>query len=301
MSSLLNKLLVAALPALPRAFIGRFARRYVAGEQAGQALSVAKALNERGFEVTLDILGEHVDSRQEAQEVTAAYVDLYRRIAATGTRANISLKPTHLGLDLGRVLCRDNLLQVVSAGRETGNFLRIDMENSVQTDDTLALFSDCRNIYDRVGPVLQAYLHRSSDDLALILSTRLNVRLCKGIYRERPEIAYQRPSAINDNFVALARQALEGGAYVALATHDRPLIARLEQLIGDLRLPPERFEFQVLYGVPMGGKLQELQNRGFKVRIYVPFGEAWYDYSKRRLKENPDIAGYVLSNLFKKE
>lgn len=301
MSSLLNKLLVAALPALPRAFIGRFARRYVAGEQAGQALSVAKALNERGFEVTLDILGEHVDSRQEAQEVTAAYVDLYRRIAATGTRANISLKPTHLGLDLGRVLCRDNLLQVVSAGRETGNFLRIDMENSALTDDTLALYSDCRESYDRVGPALQAYLHRSSDDLALILSTRLNVRLCKGIYRERPEIAYQRPSAINDNFVALARQALEGGAYVALATHDRPLIARLEQLIGDLRLPPERFEFQVLYGVPMGGKLQKLQSHGFKVRIYVPFGEAWYDYSKRRLKENPDIAGYVLSNLFKKE
>ncbi len=301
MSSLLNKLLVAALPALPRAFMGRFARRYVAGEQVDQALSVAEALNGRGFEVTLDILGEHVDSRQAAGEVTAAYVDLYQRIAASGARANISLKPTHLGLDLGRELCRDNLLKVLSAGRETGNFLRIDMEDSSHTDDTLALYSDCRDFYDPVGPVLQAYLRRSSDDLARILSPRLNLRLCKGIYREQPEIALQQPSAINDNFLALTRQALEGGAYLALATHDRPLIARLEELIRDLRVPPDRFEFQVLYGVPMGGKLQELQSQGFKVRIYVPFGEAWYDYSKRRLEENPDIAGYVLSNLLRKE
>ncbi len=301
MSSLLNKLLVAALPALPRAFMGRFARRYVAGEQVDQALSVAKALNGRGFEVTLDILGEHVNSRQAAEEVTAAYMNLYHRIAASGTRANISLKPTHLGLDLGRELCRDNLLKVLSASRQRGNFLRIDMEDSSHTDDTLALYSDCRDFYNQVGPVLQAYLRRSSDDLARILSPQLNFRLCKGIYREQPEIAFQRPSAINDNFVALTRQALEGGAYLALATHDRPLIARLVELIRDLRVPPDRFEFQVLYGVPMGGKLQELQSHGFKVRIYVPFGEAWYDYSRRRLKENPDIAGYVLSNLFRKE
>ena len=135
---------MAILPALPRAIVGRFARRYVAGESADQALARAEALNQSGFEVTLDILGEHIASQQEAEEVTAAYVELYHRIAASGARANISLKPTHLGLGLGRELCRDNLLRVLSAGRETGNFLRIDMENSPHPDDTLAPYSDCR-------------------------------------------------------------------------------------------------------------------------------------------------------------
>ncbi|MEE9465599.1 MAG: proline dehydrogenase family protein, partial [Candidatus Neomarinimicrobiota bacterium] len=245
MSTLLNRLIVATMPALPRFIVGRFARRYVAGETAGQALDLAQSLNENGFEVTLDILGEHVRSAAEAGDVAAAYADLYHQIAATGVRANISLKPTHLGLDLGRELCRTNLLKVLAAGRDTGNFLRIDMEDSPHTDETIGLYLDCREQYDQVGSVLQAYLHRSADDLARLMSPGFNFRLCKGIYREPPEVAIQDRAAISDNFVTLARQAFTGGAYLAIATHDLPLIDRLEALIRELGVPPERFEFQV--------------------------------------------------------
>ncbi len=288
------------MPALPRFVVGRFARRYVAGETTGQALALAKSLNENGFEVTLDILGEHVRSAAEAGEVATTYADLYHQIAASGVRANISLKPTHLGLDMGWEVCRTNLLKVLAAGRKTGNFLRIDMEDSPHTDKTIRLYHDCREQYDQVGPVLQAYLHRSAGDLARLMSPDLNFRLCKGIYREPPEAAIQDQAGISANFVALARQAFTGGAYLAIATHDRPLIDRLVALIKELDVPPERFEFQVLHGVPMGGQLQDLLGRDFMVRIYVPFGEAWYDYSMRRLKENPNIAGHVLGNLFRK-
>ena len=293
-----NNLIAAALPYLPKALVGLVARRYVAGETAETALVLAQRLNEQGFEATLDILGEHVSSNEAAAAVAAAYTELYHDIARMGLSANISLKPTHLGLDIDLKTCERNLFKVLDAVTTAGNFLRIDMENSPHTDDTLALYRTCLEQHPRVGPVLQAYLYRSRNDLAALMSSPLNFRLCKGIYREPPEIAIQDRAAINDNFLALLRQAFEGGAYVAIATHDRPLITRAEELIRQLNIPPARFEFQALYGVPMKGKLEALLAAGYKVRIYVPFGEAWYDYSLRRLKENPSLAGYVLKNMF---
>lgn len=298
MFSGLNRLIVASLPYLPKTLVGLIARRYVAGETVEDALEVVKRLNEQGFEATLDILGEHVESSGEASAVADAYVELYRRIADSGLRSNISLKPTHLGLAIDGQICRESLSRILAAARETDNFLRIDMEDSPYTDNTLALYRTCLEQYPRVGPVLQAYLYRSGDDLTNLMSSPLNFRLCKGIYREPPEIAIQDRAAINHNFLVLLQQAFEGGAYVAIATHDRPLIAQAEELIRQLNIPPDRFEFQALYGVPMKGKLETLLAAGYKVRIYVPFGEAWYDYSLRRLKENPHLAGYVLKNMF---
>ncbi|MFB0515989.1 MAG: proline dehydrogenase family protein [Candidatus Neomarinimicrobiota bacterium] len=300
MPAVLNRLLVASLPYLPKALVGLVARRYVAGESKEEALSLVQRLNEQGFEATIDILGEHVDSKAEAAAVAAAYVGLYHDIARMNLNANISLKPTHLGLDIGFDTCEQNLFKVLEAAAATDNFLRLDMENSLHTDDTLALYRRCQERYPRVGPVLQAYLFRSRDDLAGLMSSPLNLRLCKGIYRESPDIAIQDRAAINDNFLALARQAFSGGAYVAIATHDRELIIRVEELIHESGLPPSRFEFQVLHGVPMDGKLEQLLTRGYKVRIYVPYGKEWYDYSLRRLKENPNLGGYVLRNLLRR-
>lgn len=296
----MNRVLVTSLPFLPRSVVGAFASRYVAGETVATALQQARDLNEKGFEVTLDILGEHVQDHEEARLVTDAYIHLYDQIAAAGIRGNISLKPTHLGLELDYHTCEQNLLRILEAAKANGNFLRIDMENSPYTDATLQLYHACLERYDRVGPVLQAYLHRSSADLAAIMSPKLNFRLCKGIYQEPENIAIQDRQGINRNYMALARQAFEGLAYVAIATHDLELITDVENFVQELGVPAERFEFQVLYGVPMKGRLEQLLAKGYRVRVYVPFGATWYDYAMRRLKENPSIAGYVMSNFFRK-
>lgn len=299
MLKLINYLIVALLPLIPKKIIGLFAKRYVAGETVPDALSTAKILNDSGFLVTLDILGEHVKTASEAKAIADRYVDLYQQIAAAGVNANISVKPTHLGLDLGLDVDRENLFAILDAAKAQNNFLRIDMENSPYTDKTIELYRSCQGRYPSVGLVFQAYLYRSVRDISELSAAPLNIRLCKGIYREAPEIAIQERKAINSNFLNLTRQALTAGAYVGLATHDQGLIDELVELVQELGTPTECFEFQVLYGVPMGTKLEELRELGFKVRVYVPFGEHWYDYSIRRLKENPDIAGNVLRNLFK--
>lgn len=296
----LHSLLVATLPYLPKRLVRLFARRYIPGETEHDALVVTEDLNRQGFEVTLDILGEHVQHESEAAGVAAAYVHLYHSIAERGLRANVSLKPTHLGLDLGFQIGEANLVQVLDAAAETDNFMRLDMEDSRRTDDTLVLYRDCLQRYPRVGPVLQAYLHRSRDDLAALMSPQLNVRLCKGIYLESPDVALQDEQAIRDNYLALVHQGFEGGAYLAIATHDRALIDAVETHIRSRNIPPSRFEFQVLYGVPMAGKLEALLTKGYTVRVYLPFGETWYDYSLRRLQENPNMVRYILRNLLRK-
>ena len=300
MTAPLNRLLVGILPVLPKALVRRFAQRYVAGESAARALAVAAKLNDRGFQVTLDILGEHVQTAGGAADVTAAYSHLYGEIAAAGVQANISLKPTHLGLDLGAEVCLANLRLVMEAARQQDNFLRLDMESSAQTDDTIRLYRQLHSSYDKVGLVLQAYLKRSAADLAGLMFPGLNVRICKGIYREPPEIGLQDGAAVNDNYTALLRQGFEGGASMAIATHDLKLIQAARRLIDELQVPPSRFEFQVLYGVPMSGTLERLLAAGYTVRVYLPFGEDWHNYALRRLKENPAIAGYILKNMLRR-
>lgn len=300
MQKLFNKLIVALLPIMPKFIISLFARRYVAGTTPQMAIKQARALNEKGFDVTLDILGEHVQSQAEAKAVTEAYVDLYDQITQSGITANISIKPTHLGLDLSQQICTDNIKQVLAAAKKNDNFLRIDMENSPHTDATLDIYQTCFADYDQVGVVFQAYLYRTKDDLSKLDSDKFNFRLCKGIYRESETIAIQDRQAINANYLALVRQILNGKGYVALATHDLGLIDGCVALINEMNIDPSRFEFQVLYGVPMKGKLEQLLALGYKVRVYIPFGEAWYEYSSRRIKENPDIAGYVFGNLFRR-
>jgi|TARA_Y100000310_G_scaffold311966_1_gene358808 proline dehydrogenase len=277
-----------------------FAKPYVAGIADDEALQIVQQLNKKGYAVTLDILGEYVNSQEEAENIRNAYSGLIQKIAAGGLNSTISVKLTHLGLALDPQLGENNILTLARDGRDNDVGITIDMENSPFTSLTFDIYKKALAIHHRMGTVIQAYLYRSLEDIKALDSPFLNLRICKGIYKEPPEIAIQDRRTINDNFVEMARSLLNGSGYACLATHDLTLIDRLEALIEAEHIPSDRFEFQVLYGVPMGNRLEELKAKGYTVRVYVPFGEAWFEYSVRRLKENPQIISYVMGNWFKK-
>ena len=294
-----NSVLASILALLPKWAAHPFARPYVAGESATEALEVVKRLNADGFAVTLDILGEHVEAAGEARSVRDAYSNLYDLLSEHGLDCNISLKLTHLGLGAESRLARESLLHLAAKAREHGNFLRIDMESSHYTDETIALYRECRESWKDTGMVLQARLRRTLSDIEALCGPDFNCRICKGIYPESEEISFTAAAEIRENFSRAARAILDGEGYAAIATHDTELIDSLEGWIIENGIPSERFEFQVLHGVPMSGRLERLLDRGYRVRVYVPFGEDWFDYSIRRLRENPRILGYVLKNLFR--
>ena len=298
--SLINSSIAALMPYLPKWVAKPFAKPYVAGEDIHTASKIVKKLNERGYSTTLDILGEHVISPNEANQILNQYINLIKNIDSNNLNSTISIKLTHLGLSLDEKLCEKNFLKLVEVAKKHNTGITIDMENSTYTTKTLELFQKGLLMHESVGAVIQAYLHRSSDDLIMLDSSKLNLRICKGIYNEPPEIAIQDRFAINNNFLKLVETIFNGKGYACLATHDLELINQLEELITNNKISKDRFEFQVLYGVPMGDRLELLKEKGYKIRIYVPFGEAWFDYSIRRLKENPKIISYILGNIFKK-
>jgi len=299
--SIINRIVINIIRLLPLAFVRIIASRYVAGESAQEALNIVQGLNENGYSVTLDILGEHSNNKFDAITITKEYLDLYVSIHNQKLDCNISIKPTHIGLDIGKDFARRNLLTLLKKAQEGNNFLRIDMESSQVTDTTLELYKECKQQYSQVGTVLQAYLYRSQNDLKMLASdSSCNFRICKGIYKESPDIAIQRRRDINSNFLLLLRYAFRNKIYVGIATHDLELLENAYEIIEELKIPTEKFEFQVLYGVPMSGWLEKHIKNGYKVRVYVPFGKDWYAYSIRRLKENPDIAGYILKDIFRK-
>ena len=298
--SWINSSIAAFMPYLPKVVAKPFAKPYVAGEDIQTACEIVKTLNDRGYSTTLDILGEHVGSSKESKQILNQYIDLIKNIDSNNLDSTISIKLTHLGLSLDEELCEKNFLELVRASNKHNTGITIDMENSIYTTKTLELFQKSLSIYEGVGAVIQAYLHRSCDDLIMLDSSKLNLRICKGIYNEPPEIAIQDRYAINNNYLKLVETIFNGRGYACLATHDLELINQLEELIANNKISKDRFEFQVLYGVPMGDRLELLKEKGYKIRIYVPFGEAWFDYSIRRLKENPKIISYILGNIFKK-
>ena len=295
-----NSALAGILTLLPKWAARPFASPYVAGTTFAQALEVVNRLNSNGFSATLDILGEHVETAAEACRVRDDYLQLYDLIAGRGLDCNISLKLTHLGLGLAGGPARENLLELADKAREHGNFLRIDMESSACTDETIALYRECKARFDGTGMVLQARLRRTLADIEALNGPGFNCRICKGIYPEPEEIAFGSAGEIRKNFSGAVRAILAGDGYAAIATHDLELIDSLEAWILEHRIAPDRFEFQVLHGVPMAGRLEKLLDDGHRVRVYVPFGEDWFDYSIRRLRENPRILGYVLKNLFRR-
>ena len=297
---MINNILASSVSVMPKWFIKLFSKSYIAGHRPKEVIDIVKNLNSQGFSATIDILGEHINSQDKTNSVTKEYIQIYNDIAKNSVDSNISVKPTHIGLDISMDLALENFKILINKASESSNFLRIDMENSKNTDSTFKIYNDLFKIYPKVGVVLQAYLKRSISDIEKLAGPGFNARICKGIYKENENIAYQDPEDISKNFLAMAKAMLAKNSYACYATHDLQLIDDLVLLTKEMDADPSKFEFQVLYGVPMKGKLKKLLKSGYKVRVYVPYGPDWYDYSIRRIKENPNIAGYVIKNLFAK-
>jgi len=295
--SLVNRVIAATLPGVPKPIVRQFSKRYIAGETLEDVIRVVKELNAQGYRATIDVLGEHVQGRQEAEEAREAYRRVLQVIHDQPLDSNISVKLTQMGLKLDKELCYQSLRLLCEMARGYSNFVRIDMEDSTCTSDTIELFLRLRRDFDNVGIALQAYLRRSLQDVQSLIAHRANVRLCKGIYREPRTIAYKEREIINRNFTLLLEELLRKGCYVGIATHDEKLVWEAYRLIHQLKLQPTEYEFQMLLGVD-----EELRriivSDGHPLRVYVPFGLQWYAYSVRRLRENPEIARYVLKNLF---
>ena len=297
---MLNKFLAISVPILPKWFVELFSKSYVAGYTSKEVLTIVKSLNDQGFSTTIDILGEHVSTLDNSEKITRKYCDLYDKINQDSVDSNISVKPSHIGLDISEKIVLNNFQKLLKRAKKNSNFLRLDMESSQSTDITFKIYNKLKLIYKGTGVVLQAYLKRSIKDIENLGSQNFNARICKGIYKENSKIAFQKPEDIRANFLKMAKLMSEKKSYACYATHDQHLIDLLLDMIKENNIDSSTFEFQVLYGVPMNGRLEKLLASGYKVRIYVPYGPDWYDYSLRRLKENPNIAGYVLKNLFSK-
>jgi proline dehydrogenase len=294
--ALFDRAIVSVLPAMPKRVVRRISSRYIAGTDIGDACHVVARLNEDGKMATIDVLGEEITSAAEAEAIVRAYHDVFEAIQTQGLDSNVSVKPTALGLTLDHELARRNLEAVVRHAGESDNFVRIDMEDSSTTDDTLRIYRELREAgLENLGIVLQARLRRTLDDVESLADLTPNVRICKGIYIEPPELAFQEFDEVRDNYVAALDELIARGSYVGIATHDEWLIAEGERLVAEHGLAREEYEFQMLLGVRerLGDRLVADDHR---LRIYVPYGEHWYAYSLRRLQENPKIAGYIAAD-----
>ena len=298
MISLLNQIILQIISLLPKKIVYVFAGKYVAGENINTLIEATKDMNDMGYDVTIDILGEHVKDKKLANEITNQYSDIYEHIQLNNLKSNISLKPSHIGLDISFDYCLSNLLRVAKIAKKYKNFLRIDMEDSKNTSNTIKLLNEAHKYYDNIGTDFQAYLVRTINDIKKLNYKNINYRLCKGIYNESTEISIKDKHDINENFIKILEEGFKRNHYIGIATHDTKLLDRVYKLIKKYNIKKNQFEFQVLYGVPMHGWLEKHLNNGYKVRVYIPFGPDWYEYSIRRLKENPNIIWYILKNIF---
>ena len=297
--NLFNELIVALIPLTPRVVVARFAKPYIAGEELSDAVAAVRRINGAGAMATVDVLGEDISTRDEAVAAREECKRVLSTIAEHRLDANLSIKLTELGLKIDTRFCRSNVEEILSDAKKRNIFVRIDMEDHTCTDDTLRVFREVRRSYTNVGIVIQAYLRRSESDIRQLVAEKANVRLCKGIYSEPAEIAFKQRKEIQENYLRLLRMLLEARTYVGIATHDDILIDGAKTMIGELKLRKEEYEFQMLLGVRTE-KRNSLIAEGHRLRVYTPFGKQWYAYSVRRLKENPQIAGYVFASMFKK-
>lgn len=295
--SVLDRLIAATLPITPRFVVGRVARRYIAGETIDDAVRTIRGINEKGAAATVDVLGEFITDFSEARATAAEYGRVLDAIEREKLRANISVKLTAFGLGIDPGACRALVRDLATKVASHRSFLRIDMENTPYTDATLAVVRALRSEGLPVGCVIQAYLRRTDADIAALAAEGIPVRLCKGIYRESPEAAYQQREEVRASYKRNLRKLFEGCGKVAIATHDEVLVAHAMDLIAELKPSTERYEFQMLLGVREWLR-DEILAKSHRMRIYVPFGKAWYGYSVRRLRENPAIAGHVFKSMF---
>ena len=294
--ALLDRAIVRLLPAVPKPVVQLISDRYIAGRRLSDACRVVKAVNAGGKMATIDVLGEAIDNEEEARAFVGDYCEVLAAIEREGLDANVSVKPTAIGLKLAYDVLRENAETLARDAARRSNFVRIEMEESSCTDATIRVYRELREAgHDNVGIVLQAYLRRTLDDLRALAPLRPNVRLVKGIYVEPAELAFRDAQEIRRSYLACLEALLEAGGYPALATHDDYLIGESLRLVGEAGLGRDDYEFQMLLGV-REQRGDDLVRGGHRLRIYVPFGEQWYAYSMRRLQENPKIAGYIAAD-----
>ena len=298
---LLNKTIAKLVPYLPVRLTRQVAARYIAGVHPESALTLAGQLKKEGFETTMDILGEDTTTPDQAEQAGDAYLSLMEMMAASDVPLNVSLKLTQFGLRIDQDLAFNVLNRVLVSAKQKGIFVRIDMEDADVTDMTLAFYERARGITNNVGTVLQARLKRTVDDAVRLAEPGVNIRLCRGVYKENRTIAYYRNPEIHQSFIETFRTLASGGCRVAVATHDLRLIRRIEDEMAFNSFPKENIEFQSLLGVPIGRTLRVLKDKGYRVRIYIPFGEAWFAYSMRRLRENPELATSIIKGFFRRD
>ncbi len=276
------------------------ARRFVAGETLDEAVPKVKEINSKDVKITLDLLGENVTDRKTADETVQNYIQLLKGINEAGINGSISVKLTMMGLNIDREYCKKNLFKLLDAAREGDQFVRIDMEGSDHTQATITLFKEASEHYGRhVGVVIQAYLHRSKEDIPELAGMGADIRLCKGAYKEPERIALQNMSAIRDAYKEYTKILLAETTCPRIATHDDELINWTKNYTNEQSIGKERFEFQMLYGLRQD-TMEELAASGYNARIYVPYGTMWLPYFKRRLTERKENIWFVLSTMFKK-
>jgi proline dehydrogenase len=295
-------LYLAEQPSIKRVFGGRLAkplvRRFVAGERLSEAIENVQKLNAAGMTATLDYLGESINTAEEAGFAATQYIAILHAIDRAGAQCNASLKLTQMGLDIDRTLCRRNVERIVAQAAQFNNFVRIDMEGSSYTQVTLDIFKSIFARHSNVGLVIQAYLYRSAADIHELNALGARVRLCKGAYNEPATVAFSEKADTDENFVKLMQLLLSEGNYPAIATHDERMIAATREYATKQGIAPERFEFQMLYGIRRD--LQERMVRdGYRLRIYVPYGEEWYPYMMRRMAERPANLLFVLGGVLR--
>lgn len=292
--SILNSFIAKSLPFIPKVIVGKVSSRYIAGTKLPDAVNVIRQLNAGSLMATLDILGEDIHERPAAEAIGVEWRSVLKEISDQKLDSNISVKPSQMGFRIDPEYCYANVRNLVAEAGRVNNFVRIDMEDSTMTTATIDLYKRLRaEGHNNVGIAIQAYLHRSDADVRGLAKLKANFRLCKGIYRESPDIAYQDRDEIRRNYALLLRTMLESGCYVGIATHDEYLIEKAYELIQKGKQQKNQYEFQMLLGVREQMR-NSIVKAGHRLRVYVPFGEQWYAYSVRRLKENPQIAGYIL-------
>jgi proline dehydrogenase len=293
---IMDKAVASSVRVIPRPIVRKIASRYIAGGRLEEALETIQNLNGHGCLATMSVLGESAQSESAAMETLEQYKRVVGALEANDLKSGISVKLTGLGLALDEDLCRENLEEIVVYAGEKNRFVRVDMEDSSYTAATLELVLDMHERHENIGAVIQAYLRRSLKDVTRLAEAGVSVRLCKGIYHEPREVAYKDFDTVRQNYVLLLEELIKGGSYVGVATHDEYLVWHALRIIHQMGLTKDRYEFQMLLGVDEDLR-RILVNAGHKMRVYVPFGEDWYEYSTRRLKENPKIAGYVAKDV----
>lgn len=292
-----NSVLIPVIETMPKSVVKIFANKYIAGDNINDAVTTVQNLNKKELMATVDVLGESISDKKEAIISKDENIEALEAISKHDLNCNLSIKLTMLGLNIDHDFCMSLVTEILEKAKSVNRFVRIDMEDSSVTESTIKIFENSRKKYNDVGIVIQAYLRRSENDVKRLSEMGANFRICKGIYIEPEKIAFKDTDEIRNNFMKILRIAFENKSYCGIATHDEFLIKDSVKLVKELQLKKDEYEFQMLLGVRENLR-EEAVAKGHRMRIYVPFGKRWYEYSIRRFKENPNIAGQVLKSIF---